>query len=65
MDGQSITKDVWVDRAKKALIDKTGDDWHPEALQSYAESCYDWAIESDEYLNEPEDAVAEDLTNWD
>lgn len=64
----AITKYEWVSRAKTRLIEQTGDDWNPEALEGYLDALWESTLEDQifyDYANDPEGAVDEDLTYWD
>jgi hypothetical protein len=56
----ALTKDEWIDRAVAKLAPY-------EIGRDYAESLYETYVEDydDHWANDPEGAVAEDITYWD
>jgi hypothetical protein len=57
-----MTKFEWMTRAQRHFAKLTQDfryNWY-----MYAEACYDNMIDTEEYQNEPEDAVDEELSYW-
>lgn len=61
-----MTKDEWIDRATKEL-ERVGGEWAPGVAKEYAESLHENYVDGDGagYDNDPEGAVAEDMTYWD
>jgi len=63
----AIDKQEWITRAEKAL-ESNSPGWTPSARYDYADSLYDTYVTEnagDWYDDDPEGAVAEDMTYWD
>lgn len=63
----TITKDEWIKRAETEL-ERCAPGWTKSAVYDYADSLYDTYVAEDHcfgFENDPEGAVAEDMTYWD
>lgn len=60
-----LTKEEWIRRASTEL-ERLTPGWNPAALADYADALYEgFVTDSTVYESDPEDAVAEDISNWD
>jgi hypothetical protein len=61
----TITKDEWVKRAETEL-ERCAPGWTKSALYGYADSLYETYVDDyGGFDDDPEGAVAEDMTYWD
>lgn len=57
----NMTEFEWVTRATMRYANRLG--WHDQSCEEFAKTSYDDGRE--DFENEPEDCVDEDLTYWD